>query len=83
MYPIAPDEYTCCLCFEINCGIKTLLFLYFIGILGHFAYAIQSAYDENWFGLGHLLLVLPKIYVAKWALRYTLEDNFHVRYNIS
>lgn len=83
MYISDADHNTCCLCFEINCGVNTLLFLTFVSVFYNFGYAIISAYDENWFGLGHLVLVLPKIYVVFYALRYTLEDNFHVRYNIS
>ena len=83
MYVPEPDYYTCCGCFEIDCGMNTLLFLTAVSIFGDFSYAAVTAYDENWFGLGHLILALPKIYVIFWAIRYSLEDNFHIRINIS
>ena len=76
-------EPDCCGCFPLECGVRTLFFLTFIGLIGTIVNIIIGATSGQWFVLFQLLMVPPALFTLFYVLQWMQSDNFYNRNKIS
>lgn len=76
-------EPDCCGCFPLECGVRTLFFLLFLGLIGTVANIIWGAVEEQWYVFIQLLLIPIILYTLFWIMQWLNNDNFRNRYKIS
>lgn len=76
-------EPDCCGCFPLECGVRTLFFLTFLGAVLTIINIIVGAVEEQWYVFIEILILIPVAYTLFWVLAWFQTDNFGVRYRIS
>ena len=76
-------EPDCCGCFPLECGVRTLFFLTFLGAIGTIVNIIIGATEGQWFVLFQVLMLPPAIFTLFYVLQWMQMDNFYNRNKIS
>ena len=80
---VVEDEPDCCLCFPIECGVRTLFFLLFLNILSSIYNITQSIADQQYYNLIMIFILFPSLYTGFYVVRWMIRDEFVYRNNIS
>lgn len=75
-------EPDCCGCFPLECGVRTLFFLTFLGTIGIIINIIISSIQGQWFVLIQLLMLPAAIFTLFYVLQWLNTDNFYNRNKI-
>ena len=63
-------EPDCCGCFPLDCGVRTLFFLVFLGAIGIILNIIMGLISRQWFVLIQLLMLPPAIFTLYYVLQW-------------
>lgn len=69
-------EPDCCLCFPLNCGVKTLFFLTAIGLTVLLVNIIAMMVNKQWYVLIQLLVIPPMVYTLYYVYKYDQKDTY-------
>lgn len=69
----------CCICFPLECGVRTLFFLVLIGVIGVIVNIIIGAVEEWWYVFIQLLMLVPAAYTLFYIGMWIQRDNFPTR----
>lgn len=70
------DEPDCCMCFPLDCGVKTLFFLVAVGITLIIINIIGMMVHEQWYVLIQLLVLVPMFYILYYVYKYGQKDSY-------
>ena len=83
MMLVGEGEDDCCLCFPLDCGVKTLFFLTAVALAILVINIIGMLVAKQWYVLIQVLMLVPQIYTLYYVYKYGVKDNFHHRFKIS
>lgn len=72
----------CCLCFPLDCGVKTLFFLTAIGAVLIVVNMIGMLVNRQWYVLIQLVMLLPICFTLYYVVQYNFKDCYAVRCKI-
>ena len=73
----------CCLCFPLDCGVKTLFFLTAVALAVLVINIIGMLVAQQWYVLIQLLMIIPIVYTLYYVVKYNSKDNYINRFKIS
>jgi len=73
----------CCLCFPLDCGVKTLFFLTAVALAVLVINIIGMLVAKQWYVLIQVLMIIPIIYTLFYVVKFNSTDNYLNRYKIS